>query len=128
MRASPFELPWGSSVYAKVIATNIFGNSMPSEAGFGAVIMTKPDKPVDIKEKQSMRTDSVTVKVSATNAYGTSDYSADGVGALIQYPPDAPLQLANDASVTSATKIKLLWVDGVENGGTTVIDYKIMYD
>lgn len=72
--------------------------------------------------------DSVTVKVSATNAYGTSDYSADGVGALIQYPPDAPLQLANDASVTSATKIKLLWVDGVENGGTTVIDYKIMYD
>ncbi len=56
LRAAPFELPWGSSVYAKVIATNIFGNSMPSEAGFGAVIITKPDKPVDIKEKLSMRT------------------------------------------------------------------------
>jgi hypothetical protein len=48
LRAAPFELPWGSSVFAKVMATNIFGNSIPSEAGFGAVIITKPDSPVDI--------------------------------------------------------------------------------
>jgi hypothetical protein len=30
--------------------------------------------------------------------------------------------------VSSATEIKFSWTDGVENGGTTVIDYKIMYD
>jgi len=28
LRASPFSLAWGTSVYAKVIATNIYGNSL----------------------------------------------------------------------------------------------------
>jgi len=31
LRSSPFSLPWGSSVYAKVIAFNLYGNSLQSE-------------------------------------------------------------------------------------------------
>jgi hypothetical protein len=27
LRAAPFNLPWGSDVYAKVLATNIYGSS-----------------------------------------------------------------------------------------------------
>lgn len=50
LRASPFDLAWGTSVYAKVVATNIFGNSLESEAGNGAVIVTKPDKPINVAE------------------------------------------------------------------------------
>lgn len=38
LRESPFSLPWGSSVYAIVIATNAYGDSAQSNPGNGAVI------------------------------------------------------------------------------------------
>ena len=41
----PFSLEWGSSIYAKIIATNVIGNSLISDAGNGAVILTSPDAP-----------------------------------------------------------------------------------
>ena len=50
LRSSPFSLDWGSSVYAKVIAINLYGNSLESEAGNGAVITTTPDAPTDLLE------------------------------------------------------------------------------
>ena len=43
--AFPYELPWGSSVYAKIIATNIVGESRQSYPGNGAVLYTQPDPP-----------------------------------------------------------------------------------
>lgn len=45
LRAAPFNLPWGSSIYAKVYATNLYGNSFVSNVGNGAIILTKPDAP-----------------------------------------------------------------------------------
>ena len=45
LRAAPFNLPWGSSIYAKVYATNLYGNSLVSNVGNGAIILTKPDAP-----------------------------------------------------------------------------------
>jgi len=45
LRAAPFNLPWGSSIFAKVYATNLYGNSLVSEIGNGAIILTKPDAP-----------------------------------------------------------------------------------
>lgn len=42
--------------------------------------------------------------------------------------PDAPLNLQNVPTITSATQIGLLWEEGPENGGSTVIDYTIDYD
>lgn len=56
LRGAPFSLPWGSSVYSTVIATNIYGDSVVSSAGNGGVIMTYPDAPVNVVENLSART------------------------------------------------------------------------
>ena len=45
LQSSPYSLTWGSSVYAKIIATNIKGNSALSNSGNGAIIVTNPDPP-----------------------------------------------------------------------------------
>lgn len=39
---------WGASIYAKVIAINIVGNSLISDEGNGAIILTNPDAPTDL--------------------------------------------------------------------------------
>lgn len=57
-RSSPYDLPWGSSVYAKVIATNIYGDSIESLEGNGAVITTTPDAPINLAEVYEQRTKS----------------------------------------------------------------------
>jgi len=46
-------LPWGSSIYAKVIAINYYGASVESDAGNGAIILTYPDAPVSVAEDYS---------------------------------------------------------------------------
>ena len=43
LRVSPFSLGWGTSVYAKVVAKNIYGSSLESSDGNGALITTTPD-------------------------------------------------------------------------------------
>ena len=45
LQASPFNLPWGASVYAKITATNIVGISDLANAGNGGTILTNPDQP-----------------------------------------------------------------------------------
>jgi hypothetical protein len=65
--------------------------------------------------------------VVAVNIRGDSVDSLDGNGATIFTNPDAPLNLANDPLVTSGNQIGLTWLEGVNNGGTPVIDYKISY-
>lgn len=52
---SPFLLPWGSSVYAKVMATNAYGSTELSSEGNGAVIFTYPDPPVNLQENLAER-------------------------------------------------------------------------
>jgi hypothetical protein len=56
LKAAPFSLPWGEHVFAKVLATNIYGSSESSEPGNGAMITTNPDPPIDIVEDYSKRT------------------------------------------------------------------------
>jgi len=46
--ASPFSIPWGSSIYAKVTAINIYGSSLVSVSGNGAIILREPDPPVNL--------------------------------------------------------------------------------
>ena len=55
LKAAPFNLPWGASVHAKVIATNAFGDSLSSEAGNGAIIITYTDSPKELAEIVSLR-------------------------------------------------------------------------
>jgi hypothetical protein len=53
VKGDPYYLPWGVGVYARVMAINQLGNSVKSEPGNGAVILTFPDAPVDlIKNEQ----------------------------------------------------------------------------
>ena len=46
--ASPFSLPWGSSIFAKVSASNLYGDSAFSSAGNGAKIVTFADAPLNL--------------------------------------------------------------------------------
>lgn len=71
--------------------------------------------------------DYVHVEVTAINYYGESEKSNIGMGALVQTVPDAPRNLESNVAVTSAGVIGLQWTQGISNGGTPVIDYKIYY-
>jgi hypothetical protein len=51
-------LPWGSSIYAKVIAINFYGDSLESLEANGAIITTTPDAPINLVEDYSLRTKS----------------------------------------------------------------------
>lgn len=46
--AAPFNLPWGSSIYVKVTATNVVGSSGISDEGNNAIILTYPDEPINL--------------------------------------------------------------------------------
>ena len=56
LHLSPFLLPWASHVFAKVIATNLYGDSEESLPGNGAIIYAIPDKPLDLTEDYGQRT------------------------------------------------------------------------
>ena len=45
LQAAPYNLAWGASIYATVIATNVAGSSAASPSGNGAVIATNPIVP-----------------------------------------------------------------------------------
>ncbi len=83
LRDSVYQLPWGSSIYAKVVSYNLYGYSQESPVGNGAVILTYPDKPLNVVETVSAR---------------------------------------------SASSISFTWQNGVADGGTPVLDYRITYD
>ena len=48
-RNAPFELPWGASIYARVQATNIMGDSPVSASGNGGVITRISDPPANLQ-------------------------------------------------------------------------------
>jgi hypothetical protein len=71
LRLAPYSLPWGSNVYAKVIAYNSYGDSQESESGFEAIILTVPSAPFGLQEVTAMRTDnSITFEWSPSLADG----------------------------------------------------------
>ena len=53
--AEPFGFDWGSHIYAKLVATSIYGDSETSEIGNDAIIMTVPDAPTNLEEVVEMR-------------------------------------------------------------------------
>ena len=77
-RSSPFDLPWGSSIWAKVIAYNAYGDSAESLLGNGAVILTMPDAPTDLAEVYSER-DATSLGLS------WNEGSANGGASVIDY-------------------------------------------
>lgn len=53
---APYSLAWGTPVYAKVMASNIYGDSEVSLEGNGGTIITEPFKPVSLVEVYAQRT------------------------------------------------------------------------
>ena len=47
LRANPFNIEWGGSIYVKITAYNLIGSSPESLEGNGAVILATPDPPID---------------------------------------------------------------------------------
>lgn len=54
--APPFEIPWGSSIYARVKAYNVIGNSDFSEPGNDAVILSVPSAPTTLRDVPDITT------------------------------------------------------------------------
>ena len=69
--------------------------------------------------------DDVYAKISATNEKGSSSQSSAGNGAIIITYPDAPLNLVEKASARTYYTLGLSWSEGVANGGTAVLDYRV---
>lgn len=68
------------------------------------------------------------MRITATNVIGSSGLSPIGNGAIILTNPDSPLRLVNNPTTTNAYRILVSWEQGIANGGTPVIDYRLWYD
>ena len=65
-------------------------------------------------------------RVAARNSVGLSLQSAP-ISIRAAEIPDAPINLANVPEVTTAYQIGLAWNEGVYNGGSPVLDYKLSF-
>lgn len=54
--AAPYNLPWTSSIFATVSATNAYGTSADSAPGDGAVIVTVPNPPTNLANNSTLTT------------------------------------------------------------------------
>ena len=59
LQASPYNLAWGASIYATVLATNVVGSSSASTSGNGAVITTNPDPPSSLANNAAITSASI---------------------------------------------------------------------
>lgn len=84
--AEPFLLERGDSVFAVVVATNpIGGDSVQSEAGNGATIISAPDAPLNLAEDSALRTIS-------TLGLTWSDGASDGGAPILDYRVSMAIQ------------------------------------
>lgn len=68
------------------------------------------------------------IKVQATNAYGVSEISDPGYNDGVEVIPDAPINLVNHPEITSDSVIGISWSDGLSDGDSPILDYRIVYD
>lgn len=54
--AAPFNLPWGSSIFATITAENFYGFGDESDAANGAIILTNPDAPLVLANDEPITT------------------------------------------------------------------------
>lgn len=53
---APFNLPWASQIFAKIVANNIYGSSNQSLPGSGTIIYAVPDVPTSLTDNRAART------------------------------------------------------------------------
>jgi hypothetical protein len=108
LKASPYLIVWGGSIYAKVIAKNVVGSSLASDEGNGAIIFTTPDPPTDV----------INV-VANTNGYalGLSWTAADNGGSeIIDYAVSVQDNDETVELVSTGIVAKDYIVSGVNSG------------
>jgi hypothetical protein len=66
-------------------------------------------------------------KVISRNVVGYSDFSSS-ISVLAAQISDPPTSLANVESITSASQIGLTWLAPAFQGGSLVIDYRLLSD
>jgi hypothetical protein len=98
LTVTPYSLPWGSNVHAKVIAYNIYGDSVISEPGNEAIILTVPDSPVSLVETVSERTDN---SITFTWIEGATDGGAPVLDYTISYDQSSDTYIELDSGITS---------------------------
>lgn len=54
MYVSPFNLILGDHIYAKIVAINSYGNSLPSAPGDGAAVVMLPDAPIGLANNPAL--------------------------------------------------------------------------
>jgi hypothetical protein len=58
LRSAPFNLDWGDNVKAKIVAINIYGDSIESILGGDAILVTTPGAPISVTEVYAERSKS----------------------------------------------------------------------
>jgi len=54
LTSSPYSLTFGASIDAKIIASNVYGDSALSLSGNGATIVLVPDAPINLANNPSI--------------------------------------------------------------------------
>jgi hypothetical protein len=78
----PFNHPWGASIYAQIISTNVYGDSELSPLGNGAIITTYPDAPLTLIEDYTQRTPT---KLGLNWLEGTANGGASVIDYTVSY-------------------------------------------
>jgi hypothetical protein len=59
MLASPYNLVYDDGIYAKLLATNLYGSSTVSNSGNGALVVVVPDAPITLTKNTALSSESV---------------------------------------------------------------------
>lgn len=102
LKASPFSLAWGSSIYASVAALNTYGTSPASTGGNGAVILTVPDAPLSLANNPLITSGS---QVGLSWAQGLSNGGAAVIDFTISMKESAGSYSVLASAITSQTYI-----------------------
>jgi hypothetical protein len=111
--AAPYNLLWGSSVWARVVAINLYGDSLTSPEGNGGVIITRPDAPINFVEDYEQRTKSTLGLVW--------DQAAFFGGSSVQ---DYTIEIAVQGETASVLQSNLVATSYVATGLTFGVTYE----
>jgi hypothetical protein len=109
LQAAPFNLGLGESIYAKVIAYNVIGNSPDSTSGNGAVIsiVVAPDAPISLARDSTTTT---TSQIGLTWSDGASDGGADVEDYRVSYDQGTGNWVVLQIGVTTKSYVKMTLV------------------
>lgn len=94
---APFNIEWGSSIYAKVYATNVKGDSVLSLAGNGAEILRVPDVPTDLVDIPSITS---AVQIGFSWQDGSNNGGTPVIDYLVAYAESAGVYSTLEVGVT----------------------------